>query len=403
MLQSFKLKRKKYNNRHYSAIFTMNRKRNFLVFLLLLLPLVLQTAAFSANNNNNNSPWKSASWQFVLNIGRESSAKNSPDKDWGKSGARLFLPLEILAESERLADQQQDPLLGKGANRLTVVDDRATFINEQGEQTVPIKSGGWKLRLGRKKGHASLLRFWLDVGSCKKQGGGGGKIVVAQKNDVTLQANERLYFAALCWRQAEYELGRRKLQPLVEAYEKAQSKVEEQVDHEQGDRRLDGTDALETLAAYKDMAGLTLDRDDKRRQLQEAQEYLPPPEQLPFGNWPGSTELMAMKPMEVFVQRRQGILPGEDYRLIGTWKSKPLKVIPEQEEDGLSSEQQDNDEGEYEYEYVEDEDEDIDEDDEYEYYYEEEEEEEDSDKKLQDFREESDVDIQSDGPIQRPN
>ena len=362
------------------------------IFVLLGLSTCLsRVSAFSAPNANVNSPWKAASWQFVLNIGRESST--TLPEEWGKSGARLFLPVELLAESDRLPDAQQDPLLGRGSNRLSVVEEAAvTYVTENGEQSVPILSGGWKLRLGRKKGHASLLRFWLDVGSSSS---GDGNIV-AQKNDVTLQANERLYFAALCWRQAEYALGRQKLQPLLEAYERSQSKIEQQVDHDQGDRRLDGTDALETLAAYKDMAGLTLDRDDKRRQLQEAQEYLPPPEPLQFGNWPGSTELMAMKTMEVFVQRRKGIFPGEDYHLIGTWKAKPLNVIPDEKEEVGAPIDDDADDDE-EYEYYDEDEEDESDVDEYEYYYEE-------DGEISNNpSEETDFELKSDGPIQRPN
>lgn len=345
-------------------------------FHLLLLRFHAHIAAvYAFSAPNGNSPWKPASWQFVLNIGREAST--TLPEGWGQSGARLWLPLEISAQSDRLSDAEQDPLLGRGANRLTVVDEAATYINEQGEQRVPIRSGGWKLRMGRKKGYASFLRFWLDIGSNNSNSNnrGNNNPIVAQKNDVTLQANERLYFAALCWRQTDYEIGRRKLQPILEAYQRAQAKVEQQVDHDSGDRRLDGTDALETLAAYKDMAGLTFDRDDKRRRLIEAQEYLPPPEKLPLGNWPGSTELLAVQPMEIFVRRRQGILPGEDYHLIGNWKAKPFNVISDEidEKKTLGSREDyiDDINNDDEYELYDEEDDD----DQYEYYEDDEEEE----------------------------
>lgn len=333
----------------------MTGRIDLLSLLVILLNSATKASAFSAPNN---SPWKSASWRLVLDIGRENPS-NLPE-EWGRSGARLSFPLELLVESERLPEEQQDPLLGRGANRLRVVDEASiTYITEQGEQRVPIQcnTGGWKLRLGRTKGHASLLRFWLDIGSA-----GFGKKVAAQKKDVTLLANERLYFAAHCWREEDWKIGRRKIQPLAEAYERAQAKLEEKVDHEGGDRRLDGDDPLETLAAYKDMAGLTLDRDDKRRQLLDAQEYLPPPQDIPLGNWPGSTELVALRPMEIFVKRKQGLIPKEDYHLVGSWEARPLNVIPQFEEEEYEYYDDDEEEGEemeddQEYEYYEDDDE----------------------------------------------
>jgi hypothetical protein len=274
-----------------------------------------------------------------LNIGRErGSENNSPEESWGASGARLSFPIELQVQADPLPDDQQDALVGgRGANRLKIVLNRndpsgsGTYVTEQGQQCVPLQAatGGWKLRLGRRKGHASMLQFWLNLGSRN----GGKDDIVAQKKDVTLKANERLYFAAHCWRETDYKIGKRNLQPILKAYEMAQAKILEKVDHDSGDRRLDGTDALETLSAYKDMAGLTLDRDDKWRQLQEAQTYLPPPENLPFGHWPGDTELMAIKPMELFIRKRKGIFgTQEEFHLIGTWEARPMNIDADDDE-----------------------------------------------------------------------
>ncbi|CAB9502436.1 expressed unknown protein [Seminavis robusta] len=309
--------------------------------LLVVLTLALLPSSVVAFSATTKSPWAPASWRLVINLGREIST--TMPEEWGASGARLSFPVELCIESDRLPDEEQDELLGgRGANRLRVVDpEKITYITtELGEQQVPLKgTGGWNLRLGRKPGHASLLRFWLDTGVSTSH-----SKVIAQKRDVTLQANQRLYFAAHCWRQSDWVKGRQKLQPTLEAYERAQAKLEDQVSHESGDRRLDGVDPLETLAAYKDMAGLTLDRDDKLRQLLDAQEYLPPPENLPLGNWPGSTELMALAPMEIFVQEKKGFLGNQqEYHLLGSWNAKPFNVIPEDIED--------------EYEYYDDEEE----------------------------------------------
>jgi hypothetical protein len=293
----------------------------------------------------------------VINVGRESSS--TMPADWGRSGARLSFPVELRIESDRLPDEEQDPLLGRGANRLRVLqgETKSTYITNQGEQQVPLEAtGGWKIGMRGKPGHASLLRFWLDISSGRPTTldnnnafDARNKNVVAQKNDVTLQAKERLYFAAHCWRQSDWELGRRKLRPILEAYERAQAKLQDSVSHESGDRRLDGKDALETLAAYKDMAGLTLDRDNKRRQFLDAQEYLPPPDNLQLGNWPGSTELVAIQPMELFVQRKQGFLLGnQEYHLLGSWTAKPLSVIAEDNDDQYEYFEEEDDEEEEE-------------------------------------------------------
>lgn len=321
------------DNKRPEATIAMTTNASVLPRILLGILIVLiasHTTTVESFSAPNNSPWKTASWQLVLNIGREESSTMVPE-EWGQSGARLSFPIQLDIASDRLPDDQQDELLGRrGSNRISVVKPEIiSYINDQGEQTVPFRSintGGWKFRLGKKPGHASLLRFWLDVG-------GKSKDIVAQKRDVTLQANERLYFAAHCWRETDWTIGRKKLKPFVLAYERAQQKLEDQVSHEKGDRRLDGGDALETLAAYKDMAGLTLDRDDKRQQFFQAQEYLPPTDNLVLGNWPGSTELMAVQPMEIFVERKKGILKTKEYFLVGSWTAKPLNVIPEENED----------------------------------------------------------------------
>lgn len=330
--------------------------------------------AFSSaapNNNNHISPWKTASWKLILDIGRpqengdESSSTTPYSKEWGQSGARLSFPVQIQVDSDRLPEQEQDVLMAGGACRLRVVHpETITYItSEQGEQIVPFVSGGWKLRLASKKGHASLLRFWLDVGENASK----NNKIVAQKKDVTLQAKERLYFAAHCWRQSDLILGRKKVQPLADAYERAQRKLEQQVSHDEGDRRLDGTDVVETLAAYGDMAALTLERDEKRRQFYQAMETLPPPAsvEMPLGNWPGSNELLAVKPMELFVKSKSGgLFSSEEYHLIGTWTARPMDVIVASED--ATVEVEDEDEEEYDY-YADDEEYEDEEDDEFEY------------------------------------
>eukprot|EP00957_Ditylum_brightwellii_P157611 11996134-Ditylum_brightwellii.AAC.1 len=112
---------------------------------------------------------------------------------------------------------------------------------------------------GAKNGKASSLNFYLDI---LTKG--------ASRNDVTIPT-ERIYFVANCWREKEFNIGRRSIEPIERSYRRAQQKLEKKLDHDTGDRRLDGTDALDTIAAYGDMAQLVQDRDDKLYKLKEAE------------------------------------------------------------------------------------------------------------------------------------
>eukprot|EP00521_Asterionellopsis_glacialis_P006608 CAMPEP_0195284922 /NCGR_PEP_ID=MMETSP0707-20130614/2944_1 /TAXON_ID=33640 /ORGANISM="Asterionellopsis glacialis, Strain CCMP134" /LENGTH=231 /DNA_ID=CAMNT_0040344331 /DNA_START=209 /DNA_END=904 /DNA_ORIENTATION=+ len=228
--------------------------------------------------------------------------------NWGSSGGRLVLPMDVVVESDSCSSR--DELVGSGALKIRPLEP-ASFINDRGEQKVSIKEGGWKIALPPgKKGHAAKLQFWLDFET------------EASRNDVTLPVG-RIYFAANCWREEELIRGSRAIAPLVADYEEAQAIIEERLSHETGDRRLDGTDPIETMIAYKDMTELIVYRDEMRRRLKDAERYLPRnADKLPRGHWPGATELLSIAPTEMFTKRKK--LFGEDFLLLGKWKATPL-------------------------------------------------------------------------------
>lgn len=264
------------------------------------------------------SPWSPAQWRILIDVGRELGTEMP--KEWGASGARLVLPVDVVVGSEAV-DASRDEVLGRGTMCIRPIQD-ATFVGLKGEQKVKIGEGGWKVNLppgGR--GHASTLRFWLDVDE-------------ATRNDVTLPGG-RLYFSARCWREEELERGSRSIMPLVVAAEDAQRRVDAQLSHETGDRRLDGTDPVDTMLAFKDMAELVADRDNKLRLLKDAEQLFPrSADSLPRGSWPGTTEPLAIAPGDILLRRKN--LFGDDMCTLGTWQAIPLPFSSQNDQKQLT-------------------------------------------------------------------
>lgn len=165
-----------------------------------------------------------------------------------------------------------------------------TYITMQGSKKIKFAPGGWTLKFPpggkQNRGRASKLRFYFDL------------TTDLERNDVSLPAGTRLYFAASAWREVEYEVGVARILPLKVALKASQMVLDENLSHESGDRRLDGTDPIETLRAYKDMTALVLDRDRKRAALKEALDKdghgYPASDDLPEGPWPGTTEWLTL-------------------------------------------------------------------------------------------------------------
>jgi hypothetical protein len=120
----------------------------------MLAPLLL--AALLAT-----SPWSPAEWRININIGREPGTY-MPD-EWGASGARLSLPLEVRIDSDREAggDTERD-FMGGGSCQMTVLED-PTFVSNKGEEQVIFKDdGAWKMRVDCDSGWIwiKIKRLW---------------------------------------------------------------------------------------------------------------------------------------------------------------------------------------------------------------------------------------------------
>jgi len=284
------------------------------VCLLLLLLSILQhscSAAFSTATSPN-SPWSAGAWRLDLNFGRE--AGSEMPKEWGASGARLALGVRVMVGSEAILKQSVDPTVGNGAMVIEPINDgkSLTYINSKGEQAAEMTGVGWKIDLpqGGGKGLASTLKICLDLHNA------------LERNDITV-SSDRLFLFAPCWREEEYSRGNKAMTPIVAAAKEAQRVLEEQLEHESGDRRLDGSDPIETIAAYKDMAQLVADRDEKKRRRREAEKIFPKATDNAMGHWPGSTELLAVGPGNILIKRRR--LFGEEFQVIGKWSAVPVQ------------------------------------------------------------------------------
>ena len=282
-----------------------NRSNTIFFFFLVHLAISIQKLVFALSAS---SPWSSSEWKFTLNFGRESSTELP--REWGASGARLLLPVSMLIESDSIPSKDIDPIIGSGAMKIEPME-YSTYINLNGEETVDIDCGGWKLELPEGgKGLASTLKICLDLQT------------ELSRNDVTVQP-DRLYLFAPCWREEEYDRGKRILAPITAAARNAQRALDRVLSHESGDRRLDGTDPIDTALAYKDMALLVAERDECKRKLREAEQVYPRErDNIILGFWPGTTEALAIGRGTIIIKKKRLFV--DELHVIGRWNAEPL-------------------------------------------------------------------------------
>jgi len=136
----------------------------------------------------------------------------------------------------------------------------------------------------------------------------------------------RCYFDAKVWTKEALAAGRDALAPLAAEAEALQAQLEARLDHDRGDRRLDGTDVMDTVAAYGDVATLVARRDvalGRKRALEEELCWPGDVARVAFGGWPGSEQDLGVAPGRVYVRRRRTLFEDE-FDVIGTWRARPI-------------------------------------------------------------------------------
>jgi hypothetical protein len=223
----------------------------------------------------------------------------------------VALPAQVLIESQAQPRLEQF-MLGSGKSDCVTVLEDPTFITMKGEQTVRLgDEGGWKILSRRtgKAGDAGELRIWLDI------------LDDFSKNELEISA-QRIYLTTHCWRQEEFELGSKRLKPLKLDYEYYQRQIQDRLEHETGDRRLDGTNLVDTAMGTIDMGILVTKRDEARFRLKQAELKLPNSDNVVSGTWPGSTEPLYIVKGRIEIKESQ--LLSEIYRTVGSWTVTPL-------------------------------------------------------------------------------
>lgn len=214
----------------------------------------------TSREEQQQSPWK-----MTFNFGRERGSYMP--EEWGSLGARLVfdLPIQITSDRPSSADQV-DPMLQRNSFRLNPLSD-TKYITMEGEQRCAFaEEGEWKVRLpltGKARGEAAKFMCFVDLKSD------------IGKKDITLKKGERIYLTGKCWREEELERALNRLRPIQAMYKQKQQRLKEALEHETGDRRLDGTDPLQTLKGMKDTAKLVLERDEALRNYREANRIYP--------------------------------------------------------------------------------------------------------------------------------
>jgi len=334
--------------------------------LLLVSEALSSSSSFSSSSLSSSgepSPWASSSWILELDFGRPTKANQEetpttsfsntiPFSSFGKSGSRLVVACPVVIEAQDDVQKTPDTFVGRGASVIRAREETDKedgelannsnnndfrYITMEGSKRIEFAPGGWTLRFPpggtKNRGRASKLRFYFDL------------TVDLERNDVKLPAGTRLYFAASAWREQDFEVGIAKVLPLQAVLKASQAVLDENLSHETGDRRLDGTDPLETLKAYKDMTALVLDRDRKRATLQEALDQdghgYPASQDLPEGPWPGATEWLTLSEANPIYARvpmdskkgnvLQQFMSGGDtqysYGRVGTWTGEAISSL----------------------------------------------------------------------------
>jgi hypothetical protein len=330
------------------------------------------SSSSSRQKRSSPSPWSPGKWKMTLVFGNDNTqgqTSNNLGKEWGSDGGRLALSFEVLVTGETVTienSKQHTWLGGKPMGTLMCISQRrtnivdvdddggateycASYVNERGQQNVQILSGQWRIEpplpllpsySKALSGQASTLRFYFTLATA------------ITRNTISFPENQLLLLQSNAFRADQYDNGIKTLLPYQYAKDNAQMLLDHQLNHETGDRRLDGSDIFETLGGYRDIAQLVMERDEKKRRWGEIERVLP---KLKFktstqefdisnliddddrwGIWPGDTELITLERGTIFAataresKQSSGLFPWmqpegvEDLVAVGKWTVLPI-------------------------------------------------------------------------------
>jgi hypothetical protein len=337
-------------------------------------------------------------------IGSSSSSNNENTillhkllgQNWGANGGRLVLPFDVVVNSDTDSSSNENSggqqsvemawLGGKPTGGMECIpkqqqsnnnkkneDDNnnhhnnnneiyhATYVNSKGEQHVQIIPGQWRHEPPTPllptyttilSGQTTLLRLYLTLHNS------------IERNTISFPSNQLLLLQSNTFRTTQYKCGIQTLSPFQYSMEQSQQILEEQLNHDSGDRRLDGDDILETLGGYKDIAKLVMERDERGRRWREVEGVLPKigssssgsgrrrrggggresiekllNDEKRWGVWPGDTELMTVERGVILAavtvkdkKERSLLFPWmqeskvQEMVVVGKWSATPLPL-----------------------------------------------------------------------------
>lgn len=117
------------------------------------------------------------SWKISMDIGRELGTWMP--KEWGISGERLKLDLQVEFSDEQLYDREE--FLGSmGDAKVALVKGGKMTLSPsltEGVREIPVRNGGWRVSKGNGPMGTNLLRFYIEVDEkISRKGGGGGDV-----------------------------------------------------------------------------------------------------------------------------------------------------------------------------------------------------------------------------------
>lgn len=223
--------------------------------------------------------------------GKKGTTRNLYEQDIFFQGRQPFT-LNLVGPPESTSTSTSTSMMDKLPKYITLGKGEQPFgLSDQGAWTLEFPA-----LYSNSRGRASALKCCWDVvvpparksslssssssSSSKKdddddtdkmKSAADGRGIAGRRNDIVIPAPARLFLTANAWREEELEYGLRQSIPLYEAAKLAQQQVDDQLNHETGDRRLDGTSgAVETLSAYQDMTQLIWKRNARRQEFVNA-------------------------------------------------------------------------------------------------------------------------------------
>ena len=251
-------------------------------------------------------------WRVKLDLGlEEGSWMPNTIEGWGASGGRCIVNVDVSFD-EKAAGRSEELVGPEDMTRSLTAGSASSIVTTRGEEQIQFASGGWcvqRTMFGKPEDQGEL-RFWLDC------------VSGASRGDVSVPANERLYFCTQVFDDAKGLAQALKAKQLLEKHIET---LEEEYEN--------GDDALPRWAP-KELGGLPLIGQalGMQRKMTRVEERLELRRQrasydrtLPFLGVDDRAAQMAEKgSISLKRTRGEGMFAKSAYHILGTFTVEPI-------------------------------------------------------------------------------